>query len=98
VPGFDRFFHIGVEIILQVEVNDFTTRVMISRTTRSRRSKTFKNQLAPERSDVRGFFALLEDQSQFLFAVCKLARGNWLQPSTLCKRKFEDLFRSQMAV
>ena len=61
VTRFDGLFHIGFEIILQVEVNDFAARRHDIAHDAVAQVEHIKNKFTAERSHVRGFFALLKN-------------------------------------
>src|SRR6202008_3564097 len=58
VTRFDGLFHIGFEIILQVEVNDFAARRHDVSHAAVAQVEHVKDELTAEWSDIRGFFAL----------------------------------------
>ena len=80
VTRFDGLFHIGLEIVLQVEVNDFAARRHDVAHDAVAQVEHVKDKLAPKRRNVCRFFALLENEPQFFLTVRKLARANRLQP------------------
>ena len=75
---FDGLFHIGFEIILEVEVNDFTARRHEIAHDAVAQVEHVHEQAASERRDFFRFFALLQDQAQFLFGVRQLRRRHRL--------------------
>src|SRR5437870_3259459 len=76
VAGFDGLFHIGFEIILQVEVNDFTTRRHDVAHDAVAQVEHVKNELATERRHLRRFFAFSQNQTQLFLAVGQLSFGD----------------------
>src|SRR5947208_16176633 len=91
VLGLDGLFHIGLEVVLEVKINDFTARRHDVPHDAVTEVEHVKDKFTPQGSNVRGFFALLEDQSQFLFAVCELTRGNCLKPEHSAQKKIRRL-------
>ena len=86
VPGFDGLFHIRFEIVLHVEVNNFAARRHDIAHDAVAQIEHIENKFAAERRDIGGFFALLENQSQFLLAVRKLARRESVEAEALCAK------------
>src|SRR5215469_11503550 len=80
VTGFDGLFDVGFEIILDVEINDFAARRHRITHHAVAQVEHVKNELTAKWSDIRGFFALLKNQPQFLLTVCKLAGANRFKP------------------
>src|SRR2546430_15719319 len=73
VPGFNCLFHIGFETVFQIEVNDFSARRHDVAHYAVTQIQYIKDKLATKSRDLGGFFALLNDQSQFFLAMSQFS-------------------------
>src|SRR6266516_2931031 len=76
VTRFDGLFHIGFEIILEIEVNDFTARRHDVAHDAVAQVEYVKNKFAAERRHLGGFFAFSHNQTQLFLAMGQLTFGD----------------------
>ena len=72
---FDCLFDVGFEAVFKVEINDFAAWCHDIAHNAIAQIERIDEQIASERGNFVRFFALLEDQSQLLFAVRQLRTG-----------------------
>ena len=73
-----RLLHVRLEVVLQIEVNDLAAGRHDIAHHAVPQIEDVEDKLATERRNVFRFFALLENQPQFLFAVGQLPFGDGL--------------------
>src|SRR4030095_1922943 len=69
VPGLDCLFHIRLETVFQIEVNDFSARRHDVAHHAVTQVQHIKDKLATKSCDLGGFFAFTNNQAQFFLAV-----------------------------
>src|SRR5690348_15741738 len=87
VTRLNGLFYIGLEIILAVQVDNLTARRHDIAHQTVAEVEHVEDKLTAQRSDVRRFFALLENEPQFLLAMRKLARAYRLKPKQSAQKE-----------
>src|SRR4029077_4736543 len=77
VLGCDLLSRVRLEIVFEIEINDFAARRHNISDHSFAKVENVEHQLAAERRNIFRFLALFENQSQLFFTVRKLGARNW---------------------
>src|SRR5882724_870218 len=76
VLGIDGLFHVGLEVVLEVKINDFTARRHDIAHDAVAQVEHVKDKFTTERRNLGGLFAFPNNQSQLLLAMGQFSFGN----------------------
>src|SRR5436190_23221050 len=80
VPGFNRFFHVSLEIVFEIEINDLATRRHDIAHDAVAKIEHVEHELAAKSRNVFRLLTLLKDKPKLFFTVRKLGGFDRLKP------------------
>src|SRR6266404_1761293 len=76
VLGIDGLFHVGLEVVFEIKINDLTARRHNIAHDAVAKVEHVKDKFAAEGRNLGGLLAFPNNQSQFLLAMSQLSFGN----------------------